>query len=436
MKNIIFAILFCGLPVHGDGLETLHVHLGGDLTLPLTSPSIWIEDSKVLKGQSLGARLRLSAIREGSSLVTIGNKKYQVYVIRPQAEAALLKLKPAVKKVLGLQVELSQGLTQLRGTLYRLADWKKIAKELSGSEVDYQMSAKISRRLENEAQIYFDDLFERNGLNKQKINFFEGVQIRLPARHPQQSAYRKILYPYGIAMIEDSSALLMEPTVRVQITVAEVQRQFTQKIGLRWPDAYQAQIIPDAMWNFESVEGVAHFFEQSGNGRVLASPNILCRSGKEAEFMAGGEFPIKIVNHKMHDVIWKKYGVFLKVRPLADGRGQMSLQIDTEVSSLDNARSVDGLPGIIMHKVSSYFDLRQPQTIALSGLIKNEESRSSDGLPWLSRLPILGTLFSSKDFKENRTELVIFVRPQVLPEAGAPQIANQHLKDLTHETKK
>ncbi|MBC7370694.1 MAG: hypothetical protein H7326_03960, partial [Bdellovibrionaceae bacterium] len=67
-------------------------------------------------------------------------------------------------------------------------------------------------------------------------------------------------------------------------------------------------------------------------------------------------------------------------------------------------------------RISSHFDLLKSQTIALSGLIKNEESKASAGLPLLQRIPVLGALFSSKEFHENRTELVIFVRPSIFRE--------------------
>ena len=256
----------------------------------------------------------------------------------------------------------------------------------------------------------------------------------MPLKSIFASQYKKILAPYGVRITEDANSLMMEPTVRVQITVVEIQREWSRKIGLRWPDGYQAQLLPETFLDAQAITATAHFFEQNGKGKVLASPNLICRSGKEAEFVAGGEFPIKIMNFKMSDVVWKKYGIVLKVKPLADSLGQISLQIDTDVSSIDSARTVDGIPAIITHHVSSYFDLRSPRTIALSGLIKNTESQSSEGMPWLSRLPILGPLFSSKDFRENRTELVIFVRPEIIDLQSAPiDLAPQHLTNADYD---
>ena len=97
----------------------------------------------------------------------------------------------------------------------------------------------------------------------------------------------------------------------------------------------------------------------------------------------------------------------------------MSLSIDTEITTLDPGMAVDNIPGLLTNRVSSHFDLTRPQTIALSGLLKSEDGESSSGLPFLSRLPVLGALFSSKDFREHRSELVIFVRPMILQEGDS-----------------
>lgn len=85
---------------------------------------------------------------------------------------------------------------------------------------------------------------------------------------------------------------------------------------------------------------------------------------------------------------------------------------------LDPSHSIDGIPGLLSNRIESHFDLKKSRTIALSGLLKNEWFHNSAGLPWLSQIPILGYLFSSKEYKNNETELVIFVTPEVIqPEA-------------------
>jgi pilus assembly protein CpaC len=130
------------------------------------------------------------------------------------------------------------------------------------------------------------------------------------------------------------------------------------------------------------------------------------------------------MNYKAQDVVWKRYGILLRVKPRADAAGRLSISLETEVSTLDKSMAVDGIPAILTNRVSSHFDLTKPQTIALSGLLKNEDGNSTEGVPLLSRLPIIGALFSSKDFRENRSELIIFVRPSILKEGDSASPAH------------
>lgn len=428
MKNILFFIFYFSASHLLAAIEVLHLPLGQDLQVPLNSSRVWIEDSKILRGEPLGPRLRLQGLREGGSLLSIGDKKYQIYVIHPKKQNAYKEIGPLLDKMLGLKLEFVKGDLSVSGELLRLQDWKNLSEKLKNSEIDYKMMANFDNKIAEEARQYFAKLFEKHRLPPQVLLFSNSVELRLPLQSPHIHAFRKILSPYGISVIEDSKSLGLEPTIRVQITVAEVQKEFAQNIGVSWPGSYQAQVVPDAMWNFENIEAVANLFERTGQGRVLASPNLISRSGQEAEFLAGGEFPIKVSSFKNSAVVWKKYGIHLKVKPVADPMGQIHLKIDTEVSSLDKARTVDGIPAILMHKVSSQFDLTKTQTVVLSGLIKNEESENSAGLPWISRIPILGALFSSKEFNENRTELVIFVKPEVVDFHSVDQKKMNHIQ--------
>ena len=136
----------------------------------------------------------------------------------------------------------------------------------------------------------------------------------------------------------------------------------------------------------------------------------------KSQFFAGGEFPLITLAGKDNRQIvnWKKYGITLNFKPLVNSVGQMSLAIETEVSTIDKSKEVQGIPALLTHKVSSFFDLVESKTIALSGLIKNESGLSNSGLPFLKSLPLLGKLFSSEDFLENKSELVIFVTPQIM----------------------
>jgi pilus assembly protein CpaC len=187
---------------------------------------------------------------------------------------------------------------------------------------------------------------------------------------------------------------------------------------VRWPAEYQAQVLPKFSAGPEPLLATLRALEARGRAQILASPNLLCRSGSEAKFHAGGEFPIRIFSRNSRDVIWKQHGVLLRVRPRADFQGAISLELETEVSLLDMAGAVDGIPALKSNSVRSHFDLPGRRTIALSGLLRQEIGDARDGLPYLMNLPVLGRLFSSAQYLKRQSELVIFVTPEIhVPES-------------------
>ncbi|MEK6555697.1 MAG: type II and III secretion system protein [Bdellovibrionota bacterium] len=192
-----------------------------------------------------------------------------------------------------------------------------------------------------------------------------------------------------------------------------MSRLLQNKMGVSWPSSLSAQISPK-LKGPSSIEVTLQAIEDEGLGQILASPTLLAKSGGQAEFLAGGEIPIRLSNNKRLEVTWKRHGIFLQMKPQADLSNQIKMDLTVEVSMLDGASSIDGLPAIKTNKISSQFDLAKAETIVLSGLVRNDWSSSSSGLPGLKNLPVLGALFSSRSFLESRTELVIFVTPQVI----------------------
>ncbi len=319
-----------------------------------------------------------------------------------------------MQKTLNLSLALADGQIRVRGHLLRWVDWENLYRACQNSECDYTVELTMNESLRVFAQKKIATLFEQHGLPPQNLMFDRQIQALVSDKGETSIRTSRLLKALGIRPIETETNVDLAPMVRVQITVAEVRKDETLDYGIQWPSSYAAQILPRyGAGNMAQYLDV-HFLEKKGLAKVLASPNILCRSGKEANFFAGGEFPIKILNYKVQDVVWKKYGIVLNVKPKADFSGKMSISIETEVSSIDKSQSVDGVPGLFTNKIQSHFELNGPRTIALSGLIKSEQSENGEGLPGLSRIPIFGALFGSKEFRDNRTELVVFVKPEVI----------------------
>ncbi|NUN04413.1 MAG: type II and III secretion system protein [Bdellovibrio sp.] len=416
MKNfILFSIFISSLSFANPNNLTLP--LGTSQRLPLKGESsVWIQDREILKAEVQGTYLVIRGSREGKTLLKVGANSYSIQVLHPAKTDSLEDLQRELKNLVGLSSRVAEGDLLIQGRLYRMKDWARLAEVARAREFSYQMRAELSVSLQEEAQEYFQDLFANAKLPPQTIIFQPSPEIRVNTADLLFKKYQQLLKPFGISVLKDENSLDIAPTVKVQITVVEIKRTFSLKYGLDWSKSYSAQVIDANKTSPLDLPFDVHAMESSGQGKILASPNILCRSGKEAEFLAGGEFPIKIVGYRTQDLVWKRYGILLKVKPKADAAGRISLSIDTEITTLDQGMAVDNIPGLLTNRVSSHFDLTRPQTIALSGLLKSEDGESSSGLPFLSRLPILGALFSSKDFREHRSELVIFVRPTILPE--------------------
>lgn len=429
MKTLTFLFISLYSLVALSTPSEIILSLGENKTLAVRpKSSVWIQDRSILKADAIGGRLNIKGLTEGLTNVRVDDNLYRVQVIHPGKRSALTDLKKQISKIIGLSVEVGDGDLLVTGRLYRLQDWIRLADLLKDSGVSYQMRASISQALQDESQQHFSSLLNKAKVPPQTIIFLPSPEIRVSGNELVFRKYEKMLRPYGINIIKDQSSLEIAPTVKVQITVAEVRHESALFYGIKWPEVFQATVLSGGgATEFGNAVFNIHTFEKNGYGKILASPNIVCRSGSEAEFLAGGEFPIKIMNYKVQDVVWKRYGILLRVKPKADASGRISLSIDTEISTLDKASGIDNVPGILTNRVSSHFDLTRTQTIALSGLLKKEGGDTSEGLPMLSRIPILGPLFSSKDYSEKRSELVIFVRPSIMNENERTEVSPHHL---------
>ena len=157
-------------------------------------------------------------------------------------------------------------------------------------------------------------------------------------------------------------------------------------------------------------------FERNGLSRTLAEPSLTAISGETASFLVGGEFPIPVSHEDgVISVEWKPFGVGLSFTPLVMSEGRISLKISTEVSELssEGAVSVGGisLKALKVRRAETTVELPSGGSLVMAGLISEKTRQNLDGLPGLKKLPILGSLFRSTDFKKEESELVVIVTP-------------------------
>jgi len=159
---------------------------------------------------------------------------------------------------------------------------------------------------------------------------------------------------------------------------------------------------------------------QRGNALVLASPNLSTRSGGEAKFLAGGEIPLPAMSALgTGSVDFKPYGIRLEIKPVADGEGNISGTVLTEVSSIDPSVAVQGIPGLLTRRSENEFNIHEGDTIVLAGLMNRESSRTSDGLPGLRKVPLVGRAFRADTDTDRTQEVVVFLTPRVVTAADS-----------------
>ena len=151
----------------------------------------------------------------------------------------------------------------------------------------------------------------------------------------------------------------------------------------------------------------------SGNALILAEPRLATRSGGEANFLAGGQIPYSVSNINGTTIQFKEFGISLSVKPQVDRDNNIRASVSTEVSAIDTSVSVQGVPGFLTRKTSTEISMRSGETLVISGLINQQASKDITGLKYLEDIPILGNLFKSKTFRDQKSELVIFVSPTV-----------------------
>lgn len=189
--------------------------------------------------------------------------------------------------------------------------------------------------------------------------------------------------------------------------------------------------------------------ETKGVVQVLAEPNLVATNGKQASFLAGGEYPFPVVQGSSSGsgstitIQWKEYGVRLTFIPLITARGTIRLQVAPEVSALDTADAVEvdgySVPALTVRRVKTEAELASGESVVIGGLLDNRETETFESIPYISNIPVLGKFFQSKAKTRTNTELIVSITPEIvnplpagtkLPEVHFPsQFLDRNSKD-------
>ena len=267
-------------------------------------------------------------------------------------------------------------------------------------------------------------------------------------------------YNIRVSETDPETRFRMEKMVRMKVKMVEFRKSALGRLGIDWSDSADgpalsvagdivtnslfrpanegfAQALPNAVKPFSTYFGVAsnissriNFLASNGDAVTIAEPVLSCANGGTARFLAGGEVPYPTVGANGQSAVeFKEYGIKLNISPRIDSAGNVMTLIDTEISQLDPAVSVQGAPGLLTRRAQTQVNVRSGQTIVISGLLSSETSKDQDVLPGLGRIPLLGSLFRSKSTRSLASELVIFVTPEVIDPVAVSTSAHQQSLD-------
>ncbi|MEJ6789658.1 type II and III secretion system protein family protein [Brevundimonas sp. BR2-1] len=242
--------------------------------------------------------------------------------------------------------------------------------------------------------------------------------------------------------------------VMVKARVIEVQRTAIKQLGLDVDAVLNsvgdglsfAQQATFAVSGSQLGGGILNYLDQSGDGnsldtsiraferaglvRILAEPNLTSVNGENAEFLAGGEFPVptgrdvdSTTGQVTIGIEFKPFGVRLAFRPIVLSQGRISLQLSTEVSELtqEGAFTLGGtaddalvIPALKVRRASSTVELPSGGSMMIAGLLREDTRQNIDQLPGIGNLPVLGALFRSRDYLSGETELVIIIEAYIV----------------------
>ncbi len=261
----------------------------------------------------------------------------------------------------------------------------------------------------------------------------------------------------GPEKVLNSIAIRGRDQVMLKVTVAEVARNIIKQLGIDLTanlnygtavvnftnanpfTAYGRTLTGNSLTSgfgtsntpgVPSVQATVRAMESAGVVRTLAEPNLTAISGESATFIAGGEFPVPAgyscdpVTHVCTTQIsFKKFGISLNFTPVVLSEGRISLRVMTEVSELSNDNAITltqavgnslTVPSIRTRRAETTLEIPSGGAMAMAGLIQEQTKQAINGLPGLAQLPVLGSLFRSRDYVNNQTELMVLVTPYVV----------------------
>jgi pilus assembly protein CpaC len=283
----------------------------------------------------------------------------------------------------------------------------------------------------------------------------KGLLVTGDAATPQDAARAlDIVHGFltGDQTVADQIGVRSSVQVSLQVKIAEMSRSVTNNLGINWTAlgtigrsgtlpwtnlalntpttvACAAGTLFSLSCPGGSIDGVISALVQENLARVLAEPNLTAMSGQSASFLAGGEYPVPVGQQNGAVTIeFKQYGVKLVFVPTVLSSGRINLHVSPEVSQLSSQGAVTltadnstfQVSALTVRRAETTVEVGSGESFAIAGLLMDDIQDGTSGLPFLSKIPVLGALFRSDAYQREETELVVLVTPYIIRPVADP----------------
>jgi pilus assembly protein CpaC len=451
--SIVF-IVFCFLvpPARAETEPTINLGVGQQKVIPVQGVArIAIGDAEVadVKQVASGTQIIVTGVSEGRTSLLVWHTSgarvsYQVMVRKQDPRELVSEVRALLGEREGVEIRVVGDRVYLDGETITTADYERVQQVVAfyPSVKSFVHPSSSAKRLAVEV---LARAYKKNDLNG-VTPYVVGNTILLEGWVDSEADLKKLdLITKAVGeTVESLVTVGQKKMVMVEVAFVEVSIGARKTVGIKPP----AQILSTGQGATATVSvtqplgglgagggsGSVAFSASAASDfsvgarfddayqRILGQPRLVAASGEKAQFLAGGEVPILAVTQSTFNVEYKKFGILLDVTPTADRSGNIGTAISAEVSTVDPTVSAVAngvnVPGFKVRNVKTTVTVHDGETIVLSGLYNYSQDKEVSKIPLLGSIPILGELFKSRNFVDNKTELAIYVTPHIVSPAS------------------